>query len=193
VLDWGCNHAPDSCLLRSTFGDGLELHSCDFLEPGRYPVFHDFGRPAHTSLDDPIRLPFASNIFDAVIGSGVLEHTAMDYESLKELHRVIKPDGVLVISALPNRLSVQEWVRRVIRRRDFHRRLYGMAEAAQLLKRSGFYPVFRGYHSFFWERRLGALGLRRWERGLTAALKTAAPLHVFGSTLCFVARKITVM
>lgn len=27
VLDWGCNHGPDSCLLRTTFGDNLELHA----------------------------------------------------------------------------------------------------------------------------------------------------------------------
>jgi len=193
VLDWGCNHAPDSCLMRAALGDRLDLHSCDFLEPGRFPVFHEFGQSAYRKLDDLVLLPFPSNCFDAVIGSGVLEHTAMDYEALKELHRVLKPEGVLVISALPNWLSAQEWVRRVIQKRDFHRRLYGRAEAVQLLKRSGFYPVAAGSHSFFWERLLGAMGLRRWERELTSALKRLLPLHVFGSTLCFVARKVTVM
>jgi SAM-dependent methyltransferase len=193
VLDWGCNHAPDSCLMRAAFGDRIELHSCDFVEAARFRVFHEYGRSAHRKLEDPVLLPFASDLFDAVIGSGVLEHTAMDYESLKELRRVLKPDGVLVISALPNRLSVQEWLRRVVRKQDFHRRLYGRADAAQLLKRSGFYPVDAGYHSFFWERLLSATGLGRWERSLTAAFKRLLPIHVFGSTLCFVARKVTVM
>jgi SAM-dependent methyltransferase len=193
VLDWGCNHAPDSCLLRHWFGDCLSLHSCDFLEPDRYPVFHDFARSVHKRLEDEVRLPFPSSFFDAVIGSGVLEHTALDYESLKELHRVIKPDGILVISYLPNWLSIKEWVRRSVTKRDFHRRLYGRGEATQLLKRSGFYPVAARYHTFFWEQLLVAVGLRRWEQGLSSLLARALPAQVFASTLCFVARKVTMM
>jgi SAM-dependent methyltransferase len=176
VLDWGCHHAPDSCLLRAWFGDRLSLYSCDFIEPDRYQVFHDFARTTYKRLEDESALPFPSNFFDAVIGSGVLEHTPMDYESLKGLRRVIKPGGVLVISYLPNRLSFKEWVRRVVRKKDFHRRLYGMGEAKQLLKRCGFYPVAAGY---------GAGG-GGWFHQLL-------PIHVFNSTLCFVARKVTMM
>jgi SAM-dependent methyltransferase len=193
VLDWGCNHAPDICLLRAWFGDRLSLYSCDFVEPGRYQVFHDFARADHKLLEDEVLLPFSSNFFDAVIGSGVLEHTAMDYESLKELHRVVKPEGVLVISYLPNWLSYREWVRRVVRKKDFHRRLYGVREAKQLLKRCGFYPIAAGYHTFFWERMLATTGLRRWERGLSKLLARLLPIHVFSSTLYFVARKMSVM
>jgi SAM-dependent methyltransferase len=193
ILDWGCNHAPDSCLLRASFGDRLSLYSCDFIEANQYEVFHSFAHTNHKRLDDEIHLPFASNFFDAVIGSGVLEHTAMDDESLKELHRVVKPDGVLVISYLPNRLSFQEWVRRVIRKKNFHRRLYGLTEAKQLLKRRGFYPIVAGYHTFFWERKLAAVGLSRWERRLSKLLTRLLPLHLFGSTLYFVAQKVTVM
>jgi SAM-dependent methyltransferase len=193
VLDWGCNHAPDSCLLRATYADDLDLHSCDFTSRETFRVFHDFARTSHVLLDDPFRLPYASNSFDAVIGSGVLEHTALDYESLKELYRILKPGGVVVISYLPNWLSAGEWVRRVVRRRDFHLRLYGMTEARQLLKRSGFYPISEGYHTYFWERKLASVGLSRWERGLTRLLKCAVPIQVFSSTLCFIARKMNVM
>lgn len=193
VLDWGCHHAPDSCLLRAWFGDRLALHSCDFVEPGRYPVFHNFAHAAYTRLEDEVLLPFPSNYFDAVIGSGVLEHTSMDYESLKELHRVVRPNGILVISYLPNWLSCKEWVQRSIRKREFHRRLYGLGEAQQLLKRCGFYPVVAGYHTFFWERLLAAAGLRRWERTLSTLLTRLLPVHVVSSTLRVVARKVTEM
>lgn len=193
ILDWGCNHAPDSCLLRAWYGDRLSLFSCDFVESSRYRAFHDFARAEHSRLDDGVRLPFSSNFFEAVIGSGVLEHTAMDYESLKELHRVLKPEGVLVISYLPNWLSLDEWIRRVIRKRDFHHRLYGLSEATQLLKRAGFYPEVFGYHTFFWERRLSAIGLRRGEQGLARMLRRILPVHVFSSTLFFVARKVFAM
>jgi len=193
VLDWGCNHAPDSCLLRAWFGDQLNLYSCDFAERNRYPVFQAFAGASYTNLEAEVQLPFPENHFDAIIGSGVLEHAATDYESLKELRRVLKPEGVLVLSYLPNWLSLNEWMRRVVRQRAFHRRLYGLGEAKQLLKRCGFYPVAAGYHTFFWERLLTAVGLRRWERGLAKVLSRLLPVQTFCSTLCFVARKVNVM
>jgi SAM-dependent methyltransferase len=193
VLEWGCQHAPDSCLLRAWYGDRLSLHSCDFNNRACYPVFHDFAQSAYAQLEDEVRLPFAANFFDAVLGSGVLEHTVMDYESLKELRRVLKPEGVLILMYLPNWLSVKEWVRRVVRQRDFHRRLYGLGEAKQLLKRCGLYPVAAGYQTFFWQRLLAAVGLRRWEDGLSGVLTRLLPVHVFSSTLCLVARKVSMM
>ena len=51
VLDWGCNHAPDSCLLRMTYGQRLQLHGCDFVDNGRYSVFHEFADLSYTKLD----------------------------------------------------------------------------------------------------------------------------------------------
>jgi SAM-dependent methyltransferase len=189
VLDWGCNHAPDSCLLRAWFGERLSLHACDFADPDRHRVFHEFARCAYSRLEDEVRLPYPSNFFDAVIASGALEHAATDYESLKELRRVLKLGGVLVISYLPNWLSVNEWRRRVLWKRDYHRRLYGIGEARQLLKRVGFYPLAGRYHTFFWERLAANVGLGRWQRGLSRFLTCLLPLQVVSSTLCFVARK----
>jgi SAM-dependent methyltransferase len=193
ILDWGCNHAPDCCLLRAWFGDRLNLYSCDLIDPHSYEVFHRFAAASYTQLQDAVLLPYPSNFFDAVIGSGALEHVAMDYESLKELYRVLKPGGVLVISYLPNWLSYKEFVRRVARKRDFHRRLYGKGEAKQLLKRCGLYPVAARYHTFFWERRLARLRMGRWESELAGLLGHLFPIHVFSSTLCLVAQKMTAM
>src|SRR5262245_22248307 len=36
VLDWGCAHGPDSCMLRAVFGDHFQRHGCDFVEDSRY-------------------------------------------------------------------------------------------------------------------------------------------------------------
>jgi SAM-dependent methyltransferase len=194
IMDWGCYHAPDSCLLRACFGERLSLHSCDFGELSRFQAFQDFAQTEHKLLEDIILLPYASNFFDAVIGSGVLEHTAMDDESLKELYRVIKPNGVLMISHLPNWLSIQEWLRRVfMKKKGYHHRLYSMGEAKQLLKRRGFLPLVAGYNTFFWERKLAAVGLSRWEQGLAKLLRRLLPVHVFSSTLFLVAKKVKKM
>jgi hypothetical protein len=116
----------------------------------------------------------------------VLEHAALDYESLKELHRVLLPGGVLVITYLPNRWSSEEWVRRVIRKRDYHRRLYGLNETRRLLLHSGF-EVLDGRNQAFDARRPGLRGL------VGAGVRAVFPLHWFSGTLCFAARKLTCM
>lgn len=193
VLDWGCKHAPDSCILRATFGDRLDLHGCDFDPPDRFAAFHDYARTSYRQLTDTIALPYPSGSFDMVIGSGVLEHVAFDYESLKEVYRVLKPDGVVVVTYLPNWLSVAEWWRRVVRKAGFHRRLYAFREASQLLKRTGFYPVEADYHTYFWQHKLSAVGLGRWAEGLTRVCKWLVPIHLLASTLCFIGRKVESM
>ena len=173
-LDWGCHHAPDACLLRAAYGHRFIIDGCDWMPEGQYGTFHDFAGLNYAKLEHIVQLPYEDNSFDVVLGSGVLEHVAMDYESLRELHRIVKPNGTLIITYLPNWLSIKEWYRRVIRRKDFHRRLYGLAETSQLLKRSGFYPVYAGPHTFFGRRILGRF----------------MPGKRFCSTLCFVAKRL---
>lgn len=48
-------------------------------------------------------LPFKNNSFHVVILIEVLEHLEMDVQSLEEIYRVLKPDGILIITA-PNKL-----------------------------------------------------------------------------------------
>jgi SAM-dependent methyltransferase len=194
VLDWGCNHAPDSCLLRMAYGQRLQLHGCDFADSGLYPVFHEFAGLSYVTLDhDNFSLPYDSNSFDVVIGSGTLEHTAMDYESLKELYRVLKPNGVLIISYLPHRFSYHEYRQRVLKKEDFHLRLYGLRETKQMLKRSGFLPVFAGFHTFFWENMLATAGLpqwNHWNRAGARLLYRLIPIHLLCDALCLIAKKV---
>jgi SAM-dependent methyltransferase len=192
VLDWGCRHAPDSCLMRAVFGDAFELHGCDFVEPEQYCAFREYAEIAYKKLNHPWGLPYDTHSFDAVIGSGTLEHSALDYESLKELYRVLKNDGLLVISYLPNVWSYREFVQRVIRRREFHRRLYHKSEFVRLLKRAGFYPLEVRYQTFFWEEQLARLGEPRWGLAILPALRALTPAYL-SSTLCCVARKVDMM
>jgi SAM-dependent methyltransferase len=192
VLDWGCRHAPDSCLLRTAFGDAFHLHGCDFVEPEQYQAFRDHSGVSYTKLNHPWCLPFDTHAFNVVVGSGTLEHTALDYESLKELYRVLKNDGLLVISYLPNVWSYKEFVQRVIYKKEFHRRLYRRGEFVGLLKRSGFYPLDLRYQTFFWEQQLGSLGESRWEQSLLSVVRGLSPAFL-SSTLCCVARKVDMM
>lgn len=173
VLDWGCHHAPDSCLLRTAYPNRFRLHGCDHVEPQRFARFHEYAALDYRQLSETVATPYAPDSFEAVIGSGVLEHVAMDYESLKELHRILKPGGVLIITYLPNWLSWREWVHRVIRKRGFHQRRYGLAEAQTLLKRAGFLPELAEHANY--------------------AHPALGPLKFLCSTLTLVARKVHAM
>jgi len=101
ILDWGCRHAPDACLIRARFGTRFTLDGCDVFDRASYPVFFEYAGLRYQPLPDAVRLPYADDSFDGVIASGVLEHVPMDYESLKELHRVLKPTGSLYLHCDP--------------------------------------------------------------------------------------------
>jgi len=83
VLDWGCRHAPDGCLLRYFKGDGIELYGCDAAGASDYSSFKDFHEYAglhFTPLEHPFLLPYSDSFFNVVVSSGVLEHVPNDYE-----------------------------------------------------------------------------------------------------------------
>src|SRR5688572_7397703 len=52
ILDWGCNHAPDACLLRKTFGNRYELSACDFPPPFEFPVFKQYSQLQYSQLTE---------------------------------------------------------------------------------------------------------------------------------------------
>ena len=91
-------------------------------------------------LSDHTALPFDANSFDCVIGSGVLEHVAMDYEFLKELYRILKSDGRLIIAFLPNKFSYAEFMARNFGKSG-HQRLYAKSKISSMLKSTGFRPL----------------------------------------------------
>lgn len=204
VLDWGCNHGPDSCLIRDRFGADIELHACDFAAEADFRVFRDFARPRYEQLTDALKLPYERETFDVLIGSGVLEHTAMDGEALKEVWRVLRPGGHLVVTYLPYAYSWDEWWRRNVLKRDYHRRLYTFRGFDRLLRGHGFEPLDLRLQGFVPNRIKGG---RRplWWRVLRPVLHPVVnalwepvlrplryPFYTH-SVLCAVARKFVIM
>ena len=186
VLDWGCRHAPDACLLRKRRGDGFDIHACDVM-PARqaYSAFFEYARPHYSELQHPVRLPYEDCSFGTVVASGVLEHVPMDYESLKELYRVLRAGGNIVISYLPNAWSVEEWLLRK-RGRPAHRRRYRRKELEHMLLHTGFEPLAIGYQTY-----LDLLPARASLTGsLLRPISGLIPVHTVTSCLCAVARKL---
>lgn len=186
MLDWGCMHAPDACMFKIEFNDKFLLHGCDFREENEFETFWDFAGLKFTKLDHIFKLPYNTENFDVVVGSGVLEHTAMDYESIKEIYRILKKDGLFVISFLPNWLSYSEFISRTIKR-GFHRRLYKVAEIKHILKHYGFEPIFIGYHQFIPAQKLQSIFGNLWI--LNNICEKVWPLNIFSANIIVIAKK----
>lgn len=114
-------------MVRMLLGTGVEIYGCD-VDPLEYRAFYDFSGLKYSQLTHAYRLPYEDNFFDAVIGSGVLEHVPIDSESLKELHRIIRPEGHFIMTMLPNKYSYTEWLNRRLGN-PHHMRLYSLREA----------------------------------------------------------------
>ena len=146
ILDWGCLHGPDSCLLRIAAGEANTLYGCDVYPSTGLEVFREFTRARFSFLEHPYRLPFEDGLFDTVIGSGVIEHVVNPRESLKEIYRVLKPDGTLVLTYAPSWHSFTEWVLRLLKH-PHHRRRFTVHSLHQLLLDSGFVAETIQFHA----------------------------------------------
>lgn len=188
VLDWGCHHGPDSCLLRATFGEALGIHACDFVGERTFPAFREYARPIYQQLSDIVRLPYEAQQFDAVIGSGVLEHVAMDYESLREIHRILKPGGLFVVTYYPYEYSLHEWWLRRVHKQDFHERRSTLRALEILLKRAGLVPFEMTSHNVLPDV-VNDSPLHRVSR----AIRQRITPRFRAPTLCALARKVQAM
>jgi len=155
ILDCGC-------------GMGFYLRTLSSLYKARYTGLDGnaetlaFARQAVSGRGIPLvradvlRLPYADGSFDKVLLSEVLEHLPDDRQGLAELHRVLRPGGILALT-VPHRdysfwydpiNRVAEGVfGRPIRHGPFagiwanHQRLYRPEELVARLEEAGFEPL----------------------------------------------------
>lgn len=101
VLDYGCGAGQIVALLRDA---GCDAYGCDvFYDGGDCSTAvpdHLFGSFIRRMQGDSI--PFESASFDIVISNFVLEHVPDIERVLDEIHRVLKPGG-MVLSLFPDR------------------------------------------------------------------------------------------
>ena len=87
VLDVGCGRKPYAHLTRATRYVGVDIDT---------PATRALAAADH--YYDGRTLPFADASFDAVLCSQVLEHVFTPAEFLREIHRVLRPGGVLLLA-----------------------------------------------------------------------------------------------
>ena len=81
----------------------------------------------HLSIGDIEKLEFSDNFFDLIICAGVVEYLDDDRKWLKEIVRVLKPGGVLIIN-ITNKYSIKNWSAAIIERMKRNKTLFSAME-----------------------------------------------------------------
>ena len=127
--------------------------------------------PGAVAQADVTDLPFGDETFDAAVLGEVLEHVPDDVAALREVARVVRPQGLLALSVPgdPARFGPSD-------RWAGHLRRYSREMLVHACEEGGFhvrrclawgFPVSALYHRHLYERRLDRHGTappRRWER-----------------------------
>jgi SAM-dependent methyltransferase/uncharacterized protein YbaR (Trm112 family) len=92
--------SPDSKLL--FVGGGITSYGRHMEQLGKSVLSHCVnlevaGGPFVDLVADGHDIPFPDNYFDAIICQAVLEHTRDTQRVVSEMHRVLKPDGILYV------------------------------------------------------------------------------------------------
>jgi SAM-dependent methyltransferase len=157
---------------------GFEVTSAD-ASPAAVEVLEARvgGEVAKADVTD---LPFGDETFDAAVLGEVLEHIPNDVAAVREVARVLRPEGVLAVSvpADPSRFGPSDrWAGHV--RRYTKEQLVGACEQGgfRVLRCQAWgFPVSALYHRHLYERRLdrqGSAPPRLWERLALRVLSAA--------------------
>ncbi len=135
ILDVGCGPGK---LLRVLREQGWDVYGVDFS-----PLAVEYARSKHNlnvTLGELATAGYKDNFFDVVMFSHSLEHIYEPVETLREVHRILRPGGLLMI-CIPNAGSLEArvfgkwWVQWDVPRHLFH---FTKATMAQLLSKAGF-------------------------------------------------------
>ncbi len=122
ILEGGCGLAPYLIRLRQL---GYDVEGIDYnLAPIQKVLAFDPLLPVR--VGDVLNIPYPDNHFGAYISLGVIEHfTEGPVGAIREAHRVLRPDGVLVLAVPQNHLFMRAMAPLyVLKRNPFLRRLF---------------------------------------------------------------------
>lgn len=149
VLDWGCGDGHFSYFLLSKGFNtySFNVNNEDSYIPERCKL-EDFLRSEFQDLfkykistQGPVRLPYDDKTFDAVVSVGVLEHVRQfggdEIKSLKEIHRILKKDGLFLYFHFPNKYTWIEALARRIPSKHHHPYLFTRKDICQLNQNAG--------------------------------------------------------
>lgn len=141
---------------------------------------------APTDLNDLSE--FKDNTFDRIVSLETLEHTPKPLTFLSELYRILKPNGVIVMSLPPRGFEgpTRLWDLFFDNHGEGPHQFLNPKEVKKLLKEAGFHITF---HKGFIMLPLGNDTLERWGESILTTLFGWTPLVNFGVRHFYVAKK----
>lgn len=193
VLEVGCGAGRQSRTLKK-YRPELEVYGCD-LSQVAIEVARGYNDGVSYEVSDAARLPYPDNTFEAVMLFDVLEHVPDVALVVREIERVLKPNGLFhgyipiegqshtIFSLLRNnkRLPLAEWKRAQIG----HIQQLTDTGTLQLFRECGFEPIHYDYsfhlagqlHDLFdyWRRDcLANPNLAKWRKRIVANVARVA-------------------
>jgi len=130
VIDLGCGEGYGSHMLSevaaSVVGVDISSESIEHAKPTYKATNLSF------EVGDVTKLPFQANEFDACVCLEVIEHVENPDDLLREVARILKPDGVFIASTPNGAVKVSS------QPNPFHKKEYSLSQFAGLLR--GHFP-----------------------------------------------------
>ncbi len=157
LLDFGCGNGAQTLVLADLFSrvEGLDVKPQFLATFEREIQRRNLGATVTAVPYDGIRFPQPNATFDYATTFTVLEHVPDDRAALREIHRVLKPGGLLILSVpnkwwifethgadlplLPwNRVPLVSWWPKALHDRYARARIYRLREIVGLVREAGF-------------------------------------------------------
>lgn len=153
ILDAGCGVGAFS---EPLVGDNT-VYGVDFSEKS---LEHAAARGLIPKTDDLTALQFEDGKFDVVLCIGVIQLIEPYKSVIKELARVTKPGGTLLIQTL-NKGSIQRKLLRLFEKSKKFDRMYAMNELKQVFNEYGFEQIefLKIYHPFKFVTKASGQGI----------------------------------
>ena len=142
---------PKMRILDAGCGTGLLAHrlkqfgKVEAIDISTYAVKFAKKRNINAKIASVEKIPAKSNHFDAVVCLDVIYHQAVknDLAALREIYRVLKPNGILIM-----RVPANKWLLRSIDKQVETRERYNINEIKQKLKKANFKILKISYTNF---------------------------------------------
>jgi 2-polyprenyl-3-methyl-5-hydroxy-6-metoxy-1,4-benzoquinol methylase len=191
VLDWGAGKGHISYLFKK---QNFDLKSCDVYDTEAHDSTFGQDTPIIEKcniqidpLTHPFKLPYDNESFDVVLSFGVLEHVPNHEESIREISRVLRKDGLFFCFHLPQPLS---WTQKIQRMKGdfYHDRFYDKSTVNNLSQLAGLEVLDVWSRALFPKNTIN-YPLHKMIEKLDLFITEYTPLKHFATNIEFVATK----